>query len=192
MSLTGDACGEGAKRNAVLIARELEEVLSGVDESSLEKLEEMILASQRVFFSGAGRSMLMLKSFAMRLMQIGFTVYVKGEVVTPAITGGDLLIIGSGSGETPGLVIDAGKVHSLGAKLALITTNPSSTIGQLADVVVKVPVETAKKPGAGERKSIQPGASAFEQSLLLIGDGIVMRLIEKSPRDVMSLHANLE
>ena len=178
--------------NAAAIAKELGEILSDVDEDSLSSLVKEIKGARRVFFSGAGRSLLMLKGFAMRLMQLGYTVYVKGEVVTPAITDKDLLIIGSGSGETGGLTLDAKKVKAIGAKLALITTDPDSTIGKLADLVVKVNVVLDKQPVVKAHVSIQPRGSAFEQSLLLLGDAVVMRLVEQSPASVMTLHANLE
>jgi 6-phospho-3-hexuloisomerase len=54
----------------------------------------------------------MMRAFAMRLMHIGFQVHVAGDVTTPAIRGGNLLIIGSGSGETSGLVSMAAKARS--------------------------------------------------------------------------------
>ena len=49
---------------------------------------------------GAGRSGLVAKAFAMRLMHLGFTAYVVGETITPAMRPKDLLVIFSGSGRT--------------------------------------------------------------------------------------------
>jgi 6-phospho-3-hexuloisomerase len=46
----------------------------------------------------------MVKAFAMCLMQMGIDAYVVGETVTPNLEKEDLLIIGSGSGETKSLV----------------------------------------------------------------------------------------
>lgn len=180
--------------SAVAIAQELEDVLGGVNPAEAEALSRSIRAARAVFVAGAGRSALMMKAFAMRLMQIGLRVYVVGEVVTPAIGEGDLLVIGSGSGETGGLALNAQKAKKAGATLALITTNPASTIGKLADTIVCVPVGTEKVKGGSGRPSIQPGGSAFEQSLLLLGDAVVLELMAAMPKDtsVMTLHANLE
>lgn len=43
---------------------------------------------------------MIMRTFAMRLMQIGFRSYVVFDTNTPAIEAGDLLIAGSGSGTT--------------------------------------------------------------------------------------------
>lgn len=61
---------------------------------------EEIRNSDRIFVVGTGRSELVGKAFAMRLMHLGFNVHVVGEVTTPAIRDKDCLIAISGSGET--------------------------------------------------------------------------------------------
>ena len=53
---------------------------------------------------------------------------------------GDLLIICSGSGETGSLKSLAEKAKQSGIDLALVTMKKESTIGQLADVVLVLPV----------------------------------------------------
>ena len=120
-----------------------------------------------------------------------------GETITPAIEPGNLLVIGSGSGETGTLQVMAAKAKKVGAKLALITVHPESTIGKLADFIVKIPATTPKTGGPSTAKTIQPGANLFEQSLLLVGDAIGIRIIEikhieDSNVDLMRRHANLE
>ena len=72
--------------------------------NSAEKLADAILAAETIFVAGAGRSGLAMKSFAMRLMHMGFDTYVVGETVTPSITDKAVLLIGSGSGSTSSLV----------------------------------------------------------------------------------------
>ena len=57
----------------------------------------------------------------MRLMHMGKQVYVVGEIVTPSIQQGDLLLIVSGSGETESLVAMAKKAKRLGATIATVT-----------------------------------------------------------------------
>lgn len=115
--------------------------------------------------------------------------------MTPAIRADDLLVIGSGSGATATLVAIAGKAKTLGASVALITIFPDSQIGQLADAVVRIPASTPKAASDAQFASVQPMGSLFEQSLLIVLDIIVMRLIEKMGFDSSTMferHANLE
>jgi len=184
--------------NVRKILAELGVILNSVDERQTECLVEKILAvkgaNRKVYIAGAGRSALMIRSFAMRLMHLDIPVYVVGEIVTPAIEKEDLLIIGSGSGETSTLIVLANKAKKVGAQIALITRNPSSTLGTLADYVVNIPIEKAES-------GFQPSGSTFEQCLLLLCDAMVLRIIEKSGllNQVMNIdnlirirHANLE
>ena len=61
---------------------------------------EALLSAKRVFVIGAGRSGLVAKAFAMRLMHLGLDIHVVGETITPALREGDILVVVSGSGET--------------------------------------------------------------------------------------------
>ena len=67
------------------IVEELDFALGSIGETEGEKFVEAVLAADRVFVAGAGRSLLMIRGFAMRLMHLGFQAYVVGETVTPAI-----------------------------------------------------------------------------------------------------------
>ena len=91
------------------IVNELGQALSSISERNTENLIDMIEGADRVFLAGCGRSGLMVRGFAMRLMHMGKKVYVVGETTTPSINQGDLLIIASGSGETGSLVAMANK-----------------------------------------------------------------------------------
>jgi len=187
-------------RNAVetslKVLNELESSLSQIDRKQADVFVDTIIDAKKVFVAGAGRSLLMVRGLAMRLMHMGFSAYVVGETATPAIEPGDLLIIGSGSGETATLVVMAQKAKKIGAKLALITIYPESTMGKMADCVVQIKAATTK----GERESvqsIQPGANMFEQSLLLFCDAAMISIIDKcniieGNAALMKRHANLE
>lgn len=178
------------------VVNEIAGALSGIDEAQAERLIEAVMGARRVFVAAAGRSLLMIRSFAMRLMQIGLTSYVVGETVTPAITPDDLLVIASGSGETATLSVIAAKAKKVGARLAVITTAPASTIASAADAVVTIPAYTPK--GAAGGASVQPGASTFEQSVLIFGDSVVIEISSRlglgkdTDKKLMSLHANME
>ena len=66
------------------ITAELARTFDALDEGELAELERRVLAADRVFVAAAGRSLLAIRGFAMRLMHFGFTAYVVGETVTPA------------------------------------------------------------------------------------------------------------
>ncbi len=178
------------------IVAELGECLTKVSPDSIEAALDELSKTQRVFLAGAGRSALAIRGFAMRLMHMRKTVYVVGETTTPGIKKGDLLIIGSGSGRTASLLSMAQKSKQLGARLMLVTIDPQSPIGELADCVVQIPAPSPKaqsdKPLS---KSVQPMGSLFEQSLLLLLDSMVLLLMDKeniSSDEMFASHANLE
>ena len=125
---------------------------------------------------------------------MGFTAHMVGEVTTPNIEPGDLLVIGSGSGETSTLSCHAQKARDIGAKLALITIFPQSSIGRLADVVVQIHAPSPKAAKT-DSESIQPMGSLFEQSLFLLLDVVVLLLMDNKKdtgTDMFKKHANLE
>lgn len=180
------------------VLNEVRETVMAVDPAQTEAMVKAIMEADRVFVAGAGRSLLMIRGFAMRLMHLGFTAYVVGETVTPAITDKDLLIIATGSGETGTLKVVAQKAKKIGAKLGVITIYPESTIGSLADHVIQI-VAACIKDGRDKEEvnSVQPGGNTFEQSVLIICDSMVVRIIglkqiKGENEQVMKLHANLE
>lgn len=177
------------------ILTELQTTLLQISNESANQLVEAINTAPRIFVTGAGRSGLAMKGFAMRLMHLGFQVYVVGETITPAISGDDLLLIGSGSGSTASLQVMSRRARAGGARLALISTRADSPIGQMADMVLTIPASTPKAGNPPNPQSIQPMASLFEQSLSLILDALILMLISKLNMDseaMFNRHANLE
>lgn len=176
------------------ILQELERTLQDVCPDEIVALAERIASAGAIFVAGAGRSGLMMRAFAMRLMHMGLHVYVVGETITPGIAAGDLLVIGSGSGETKSLAAMAAKAKSIGAVVAALTVVPESTLGQLASDRVVIPAAT-KDGAAGAAASGQPMGSLFEQTLLLLLDTIVLHLMERKSLEGSAMfnnHANLE
>lgn len=187
--------GADAAKCAVLGAQQLTDCLARVNESQLDALGEAILSADRIFVTGAGRSLLALRAIAMRFMHLGLTAYVVGDVTTPAFGPNDLLIAGSGSGTTGSVVRVAEKAKKLGGKVACFTIKATSTLGQLSDLVVEIPAFTTKENYEGMEKPVLAGGSEFEQSILLLGDALVNPLGERLsiPTDeAFRLHANLE
>ena len=83
-----------------LILDKISGILGATDDSYDKKLIDLCESSKRIFIAGAGRSGLVARFFAMRLMHAGYEVFVVGEIVTPSIRDGDLFLVLSGSGET--------------------------------------------------------------------------------------------
>ena len=178
------------------LTHEVEQSLRAISPEQLDAAVEAIDKAERIFVAGAGRSGLVMRAFAMRLMHLGKTVYVVGDVTTPCIEEHDLLLIGSGSGSTGSLRIHAEKARSIGAVILLFTIAPESPIGSAADLEVHIPAPSPKAEGVVKTvDSIQPMGSLFEQSLFLLGDVLILTLMEQHQRnseEMFKLHANLE
>jgi 6-phospho-3-hexuloisomerase len=176
------------------IINELKRSVDLVADDEAELLVNGILDSHKIFVAGAGRSGFMGKSFAMRMMHMGINSYVIGETVTSTYEKDDLLIIGSGSGETKSLVTMAEKAKSIGGKIAVVTIFPESTLGELADFTITIP-GAPKDQSDNDYQTIQPMGSLFEQTLLLFYDAVILRFMEKKGLDTNKMygkHANLE
>jgi 6-phospho-3-hexuloisomerase len=83
-----------------LIIENLEEVIDKLDREAIKKMLQKIIDGNQIFIMGAGRSRLVAKAFLIRLMQLGFSVYVVCETTSPAVFPQDVMIAISGSGET--------------------------------------------------------------------------------------------
>ncbi|GIO86110.1 3-hexulose-6-phosphate isomerase [Paenibacillus faecis] len=176
------------------IVEELRRAVDKISVNEAEHLVNLILKAEKVFVAGAGRSGLMGRAFAMRLMHLGIQAYVVGETVTPGIGSGDLLIIGSGSGETQSLIGMANKAKHIGATVALVTIHPNSTLGRLS-VTVQLPGSAKDSEDRESTASIQPMASLFEQMLIILFDAVILRLMDQmgqNARQMFDRHANLE
>jgi 6-phospho-3-hexuloisomerase len=176
------------------ILNELQRSVKLISGEGSDSLVDAIVGSRHIFLAGAGRSGLMAKAFAMRLMHLGLSVHVVGETVTPGLSKEDLLIVCSGSGETKSLVSMAEKAKGLEASVAVITIYPNSTIGQLSSIAIALP-GAPKDKSASDYTTIQPMGSLFEQTLLLFLDAVILSLMEKRGLDSSTMygsHANLE
>ncbi|UZR27957.1 bifunctional 3-hexulose-6-phosphate synthase/6-phospho-3-hexuloisomerase [Methylococcus mesophilus] len=165
-------------------------VLGATDKTHEARLTGLLERSRRVFVAGAGRSGLVGRFFAMRLMHGGYQAYLVGEIVTPSIQKGDLLIVISGSGETETMIAYTKKAKEQGANIALISTRDKSTIGDMADMVFRIgtPEQYGKVVG-------MPMGTTFELSTLVLLEATISHIIhtKKIPEEQMrTRHANLE
>jgi len=174
------------------ILEEIREVLKEVRSAEVRALLEALDAACKVYVSGQGRSALMARAFAMRLMHLGFTVYVVGETVTPAVQRGDLLIACSGSGESRLTCYLAEVAKGIGAKVAAVTAARDSRLARMADICVVIPAKRRPHSLVG---SSQFGGTLFEQTMLLLFDAVALylqRQMKRTPADMSQLHTNLE
>ncbi|MFZ1382192.1 MAG: SIS domain-containing protein [Scrofimicrobium sp.] len=175
-----------AKSFATSNAQEVRLAVDAVDPTELGTLADLIQSASRVFFTGAGRSGLMAKAIAMRLMHTGLTSYAVGEIATPAIGPGDLLvaITARGSGSVRNQLE---KARSAGSMTALVTVEPDPLVEAESSATVHIPVRL-------EVPTVQHAGSLFEQTSLVIGDAVA-RLVQERlsvPTEQLNArHANL-
>ena len=175
-----------------------------LDEKAIDEFEDIIIESKNIFVTGAGRSGLAAKAFAMRLMHLGLSAYVVGETISPAIYADDCIIAISGSGETNTIVSAARIAKNRGSKVLALTSYPESTLGQLADAYILVKGRTKKEVDDenymkrqihGNYTSLTPLGTAFELTTLVFLDAIVSELMEKMEQtesDLKARHTVLE
>lgn len=173
-----------------LILDKISSILGATDDTYDEKLTAMLDNASRIFITGAGRSGLIARFFAMRLMHCGYEVFVVGEIVTQSIRQGDLFIVISGSGETETMIAFTKRAKELGAAIALITTKSQSTIGDMSNTVFQIGT-----PGLYGKVVGMPMGTTFELSTLFLLEAMVSHIIHEKgiPEEEMrTRHANLE
>ena len=173
-------------------------------EEDIANFIEVITTADNIFVTGAGRSGLAAKAFAMRLMHLGLSSYVVGETISPAINAGDCILAISGSGETNTIVTAAKISKKRGAKVLALTSYPQSSLGQIADGIIHVKGRTKvevddenylKRQIKGNYTSLTPLGTAFELTSLVFIDGLVSELMEamgKTEEDLKNRHTVLE
>ena len=191
------------------IARFIEKASREIDprqvERFLDTLEQAYYSGKKVLVMGAGRSGLVGRAFAMRLLHMGFNSYVLGDTIVPSVSKGDVVVAISGSGRTKLIVTAAETAKQVGAIVAAVTTYPDSPLGRLADVVVRVPgrAKTSKmnmddyfaRQILGVHEPLVPLGTLFEDTALVFLDGVIYSLMMKlgvSEDQMRMRHANIE
>lgn len=178
----------------------LARVLAEVDAREVDAFEKVLLGARRIFVTGLGRTGLMARGFAMRLMHLGRRVYHVGDVITPAIRRGDVLVICSRTGRSPVLLHYIAIARRVGARVAVVTGVRASSVAKRADTVLFLPTErpAAKaiaRAAKGRRALALPLGSLYEQALLLVLDAIVSRLMDTlglTADDLRRIHTTFE
>ncbi|MCK5627091.1 MAG: 6-phospho-3-hexuloisomerase [Candidatus Bathyarchaeia archaeon] len=187
------------------ITKGVERNLSKISHKQVENMINMLLWAKykHILIIGVGRSGLIGRAFAMRLMHLDFDVYVMGETITPAIGNGDLIIAISGSGTTKLAVTAAEIGKEVGARIIAVTSHPNSDLGKIADHVVQIRGRTkiAKEKDyflrqlTGVHEPLAPLGTIFELSAMIFFDSLIAELIKrlgKSEGELRRKHATIE
>jgi 6-phospho-3-hexuloisomerase len=182
------------RKNIEEIIDEVRLVLDSVIDDEAVRLQDEILKAEKIVVCGAGRVGMAIRGFAMRLGQLGLRAYALGDATVPSIGRGDLLLVSSGSGETQTIydLVEIAKRN--GAHVALVTGNPDSRMGKLADSIVQIKAPSKTNPVEGV-VSMQPMTTLNEQCLGIFFDALVLGLMDKmgeSSDTMWARHSNLE
>ena len=188
-----------------LMASKIREIANTISDEEAEKFIQELLSAKRIYVIGAGRSGLVAKAFAMRLMHLGLHAYVVGETITPALNRGDVMVIFSGSGRTKTVADLAETARDIGGRICLITSNADSRIGKIADCTVIVEhqrdavaddaAEFEIRQMMGDHKSFAPLGTLFETASMVFADAVISRMMEITQVDESALknrHTNIE
>jgi 6-phospho-3-hexuloisomerase len=197
-----------------IVTRAMDEIIESVKKAAsllvAEQVENIIdtlmkAKDKKILVVGAGRSGLVGKAFAMRLMHLGYQVYVTGETIAPILGPGDVVIAISGSGTTR-LVVMSSKIakEKRGARVVAITSYLDSPLGRLADQVAVVVGRTKmtrredsyiSRQIVGEHEPLAPLGTQFEVASMIFLDGIIAELMHrlgKKEEDLKARHATIE
>jgi 6-phospho-3-hexuloisomerase len=187
------------------MAESIKKTTAQLDKAQTSAFFQQLFAANRIYVTGAGRSGLIARAFAMRLLHLGFDVYVVGETVTPALRPGDTLVIFSGSGETHSMATFCRTVKDLGGIVCLITASPESTMSRIADCVVNLGDLTGYYRGdtstfemrqvTGQYRSaasaFAPLGTMFETLALVFSDAVISALMEAKKEGAPELKGRL-
>jgi len=179
-------------------------IIQTVEDQEVEKMIRMILEAKKdkILLLGTGRSGFVGRAFALRLMHLGFNVYVSGETITPALTPEDLVIVISGSGTTTTVVAQAEVAKAVGSKIVSVTSHPDSPLAKVSDEIVVVKgrskidqiFDYEGRQISGEYDNA-PLGTMFELSVMVFLDAVIADLMHKlgiHEIDLRKRHSNTE
>jgi 6-phospho-3-hexuloisomerase len=154
------------------IADRVTVALDRLDPATIARVVDVLVRAPATFVYGAGRSGIIGRAFAMRLVQAGLTAYVIGESVTPIVRRGDVVVVLSGRGESQSSLQTANIVRREGAELIVITGRASSKLAHIATALV--PLDFAED---ADRPRFAPLGTLFESASLRLTDALVAEIL---------------
>jgi len=173
---------------------DLAKTFARLPDDAADLLIEEIVAARKIVLFGLGREGLQTRGFAMRLFHMGRDVAVWGDMTTPPVGPGDLLLVSAGPGylaTTHALVEIA---RTAGARTALITAQPNAELAKYVDVVTILPAQTMADD-QGPSLSVLPMGSLFETAQMIFFELVVLKLrprFAETSETMRRRHTNLE
>ena len=131
---------------------------SNLDTESLDAAAELLCASQRIDFYGAGCSALAALDAQNKFLRIGKNCFATLDthmqtLAATSLKQGDICVIFSGSGETKDMLEIAGIARDAGAKVISVTGRRGNSIASLSDIALySVSGEGLVRSGAMESR----------------------------------------
>lgn len=172
---------------------EISEAIRGINHENLEATIREIINAKKIAVYACGREGLTMKAFAMRLFHAGLNVTVVGEMTTPHIGTGDLLILTCGPGGVSTVKAIANQAKTSGARILYFTAQSDISPAELADSKLYIPAQTMANDS--ESQNTLPMGSTFEISLFLVCDLLVnfIKLYRQEDSAVLrARHTNME
>jgi len=173
---------------------EIQSVFDRVASETAGRMCDEILGARRIACYGVGREGLMMKALCMRLMHLGLDAHVVGDMTTPPVGKGDLLIASAGPGYFSTVMALLNVAREAGARTMVVTAQPGGPAPGIADAVIELPAQTMADDRSG-KGSLLPMGSLYEAVQLVFFDLISILLREKtgqSAEHMRARHTNLE
>jgi 6-phospho-3-hexuloisomerase len=168
---------------------------AAVDPAGIDALVTALSEARRIVITGAGREGLMMRALAMRLFHLGLDVHVAGDMTTPPVGPGDLLLVSAGPGDLATIRALVGVATAAGARCACITAQPDGPVPRLCDPVLTIPAQTMANDTGPAPASVLPMGSVFEGAQFLVFECLVLILRDRlgtSAETMRANHTNLE
>ena len=181
---------ETARRALADVGAVLDAALPG----AVDEMAGPIRKARRIALYGVGREGLMMKSLAMRLFHLGLDAHVVGDMTTPPLGSGDLLIVSAGPGEFATVAALVDVATEAGAATMCVTAQPGGAVPAIADHVIHLPAQTMADDMSGVR-SILPMGSLYEASQFIFFEILILHLraeLGLDPEAMRANHTNLE
>lgn len=165
------------------LAEQCISALSGITEADRSELASSIVSARTIFVFGVGRSGLVAQSFAVRLVQLGLRIYFVGDMTTPLISSGDLVILVSNSGDTMSVVKTAEIARRIGTRVISVTSSSDNDLAATSDYTIII---------GAEHDSSAPLGTVFEDASVLFFDSMTPILMERlgmTEEDMRNRHA---
>lgn len=171
------------------LLNQLQDNIRKIDKKQIENVLKALQNAKRVITVGMGRSAVVARDLAIRLLQAGFNVIsIREDLIglIPMIKGEeDVVVAISGSGETEEVINICKVARERGAKIVAVTSFPDSTLGKLSDYVLYIGGRTRRwkyrgfleREVEGEREPLSPSGSLFEVSSIIVLEGLIAELV---------------